>query len=166
MDAVVDVWLAGRTAGQLTPPPRSLTDGSETFATVRACSVGRFGPGRAAVSLPVDAATGRRLALTCRMEAMWRRAVFPAVLVAEVVLVVLFVVDDVRDDARNGSVLLLVALGLAVAVLTGRLVLSLLRSRHHPKEVRGDVYIRGVDRQTAEIWAGLNPAGAVKIIDG
>ncbi|MEU0081786.1 hypothetical protein ABZY58_28120 [Micromonospora tulbaghiae] len=166
MDAVVDVWLAGRTAGQLTPPPRSLTDGSETFATVRACSLGRFGPGRAAVSLPVDTATGKRLALTCRMEAMWRRVVFPAVLVAAAVLVVLFVVDSVRDDGRNASPLLLVALVLAVAVLSGRLVLNRLRSRHHPEEVRGDVYIRGVDRQAAEIWAGLNPPGAVKIIDG
>ncbi|MFD4206628.1 hypothetical protein ACFWRG_11640 [Micromonospora tulbaghiae] len=165
MDAVVDVWLAGRTAGQLAPPPRSLTDGSETFATVRACSLGWFGPGRVAVSLPVDTATGKRLALTCRMEAMWRRAVFPAVLVAAAVLVVLFVVDDVRDDSRNASLLLLVALGLAVAVLAGRVALNLLRSRHHPEEVRGDVYIRGVDRRTAEIWAGLNPAGAVKVID-
>ncbi|GAB3060466.1 hypothetical protein GCM10027186_10080 [Micromonospora schwarzwaldensis] len=162
----VDVWLAGRTAGELAPAPRSIIDGSEAATVARVCCLGRYGLSRSVVSLPVGVAAAERFTRTCQTETIWRRRVFPAVLVAAVLLVVAYGVDSVRDDARHMVVTLLVALVLAVVVLAGRLALNLRRSPHHPREVKGDVYLRDVDREAVEIWIGLNPAGAIKIIDG
>lgn len=162
----VDVWLAGKTAGELTSPPRSIIDGSEAASVADTCCLGRYGLSRLVVSVPVDVATAKRFTLTCRMETIWRRKVFPAVLVITALIVIAYVVDSMLNDAQHMGVMLLTTLILAFAVLAGRLALNLLRSRHHPKEVRGDVYLRGVDREAAEIWISLNPVGVIRIIGG
>lgn len=44
-------------------------------------------------------------------------------------------------------------------------MLDRLRSPYHPSEINGDVYIRGVDREVAEIWMSLNQIGTIKIIE-
>jgi hypothetical protein len=162
----VDVWLAGQTAGELTPPPWSIIDGGQATSVVRTRCLGRYGLSRLVVHLPVDAATARRFALTCRMETMWRRRAFPVVLVAAIVIVIAHVADSVRNDAQHLGTTLLVSLILAFTTLTGRLALNLVRSPHHPREVGGDVYVRGVDGATAEIWTSQNPLGSIRIMGG
>jgi hypothetical protein len=162
------VWLAGETAGQLTPPPRSIIDGSDVASVVRTCCVRRYGlpRSRLEVSLPVDVATAKRFTLTCRMETFWIRNIAPAVVVAGALLAILLVIEIVRDDEQLlwvGSLLVLI---LGSTTLAGRLALTLFRSRHHPTLVRGDVHIRGVDGETAQIWASLNPVGAIRIVGG
>jgi hypothetical protein len=100
------------------------------------------------------------------METICIRKVYPAVLVAAALLVILFVIEIVRDDEQLLWVTNLIALILLFTTLAGRLALILFRSRHHPTLVRGDVYIRGVDGDTAQTWASLNPVGAIRIIGG
>jgi hypothetical protein len=100
------------------------------------------------------------------METIWIRKVAPSVLVAAALLVILFVIEIVRNDEQLLGVTYLMTLILGFTTLAGRLVLMLLRSRHHPTLVRGDVYIRGADREAAQIWASLNPVGAIRIIGG
>ncbi|MFE9690552.1 hypothetical protein [Micromonospora sp. NPDC005806] len=158
------MWLDGKIAGTLTPPGRSIIDGSAAASVVRTCCLGRFGLSGVEVTLPVDTATAKRIALTCRMEKVWMRRVYPAVVVVASLLVVAHVIDSVCNDAQYLGSTLLIALVLAFASLAARLALSLLTSRHHPKEVKGDVYIRGVDREAAGIWISLNPVGAIRII--
>ncbi|WP_162959188.1 hypothetical protein [Micromonospora tulbaghiae] len=160
------MWVAGKTAGELTPSPRSIIDGSEAASVVDTSCLGRYGLSRFVVSLSVDAATAKRFTRTCRMETIWRRKVVPAVLVVTALIVLAHVVDSVRNDAQHTGVTLLITLILAFTVLAGRLALNLLHSRHHPKEVRGNVYIRGVDGETVKVWTSLNPTGAIKIIGG
>nr|MDT0656755.1 hypothetical protein [Micromonospora sp. DSM 115978] len=134
-------------------------------SVVQTRCLGRNGLGRLTVRLAVDLATAKRFALTCRAETFWRRKVTPAVLVAVAVNVIAYVVDSVRNDAQYFSVIYLMALVLAFTGLAGRLALNLLHSRHHPKEVKGYVYVRDLDRGVVEIWASLNPIGAIKIIE-
>ena len=161
----VDVWLAGPTAAQLTPPPRSLVDGGEAVSVVRTCCLGRSGPGRLKVSLAVDQATAERFATACRRESLWKRRIYPAMLVAVAVEVAVFVTDVVHNDSRLQGWLMLAAVILAGASLAGRLVLTLSRSRHHPRVVEGNnVLVRSVDGQVARTWADLNPPGAVEIL--
>jgi hypothetical protein len=100
------------------------------------------------------------------METFWIRKVAPSVLVAAALLVILLVIEIVRDDEQLMLVTSLIALILGFTTLAGRLALMLFRSRHHPTLVRGDVYIRGADREAAQIWASLNPVGAIRIVGG
>ncbi|MEH0826568.1 MULTISPECIES: hypothetical protein [Micromonospora] len=160
----VDVLLDGKTAGTLTPPGASIIDGSAAASVVRTRCLGRFGLSAVEVAIPVDTVTAERIALTCRMEKVWIRRVYPAIVVLASLLVVAHVIDSMRNDAQYLGWTLLIALVLAFASLAARLALKMLASQHHPKEVKGDVYIRGVDRETAEVWISLNPVGAVRII--
>ncbi|MET8094440.1 hypothetical protein [Micromonospora sp. NPDC005220] len=113
----------------------------------------------------MDAATAKRFAQTCRMEAILRRKVIPAALIAVALIIIVHIVDSVSNDAQHLGSTLLVSLILLLAVLTLKLALDLRRSPHHPREMRGDVYINGVDRRVAETWIELNPAGSIKIVN-
>lgn len=101
--------------------------------------------------------SGRRPSLTCRLETMWKRRVFPMVVVAAALLVIAHIVDSARSDAQYMAETLLIAVVVAWAVLIGRLALNLLRSRHNPREVEGYVYIRDVDGGVAAAWASAHP---------
>jgi hypothetical protein len=100
------------------------------------------------------------------METIWIRKVGPSVFVAAALLVILYVIGIVRDDEQLLWATYLIVFVLLWTMLAGRLALILFRSRHHPTLVRGDVYLRGVDGETAQIWASLNPVGAIRIISG
>jgi hypothetical protein len=162
----VDVWLAGSTAAQLTPPPRSIVDGDEAAYVVRTCALRREGLSRLAVHLAVDEATAERFARACRLETIWRRKVIPAVLLVVVSDVIAFTIDAAFNDERLQGLLFLATLILAAIMLGGRFMLILLRSRHHPKLVeKNNVVIRDVDRETVRMWVDLNPKGTIEILE-
>lgn len=160
----VDVWLDGSSAAQLTTPPRSLVDGGESAVIVRTCCLRPIGLSQSQVPLAVDEATAQRLARTCRLEALWWRRIAPAILVLVAVLVIAVVVDGIYSDSKFLGRLLLATIILAVLVATARAVLTLSRSRHHPKLMSsGEVVIRDVHRSAAERWAEVNPQGMIRI---
>jgi hypothetical protein len=164
--STADVWLAGPAVADLAPAPRSIIGGGEAATVVRTYCLGRTGLSRLAVSLAVDDATARRFARTCRLETIWRRWVRPAVMVAVASAAIAVVVDDVFHESRLFGPLYLAVLILAVLVLLGRSVLTVLRSRHHPTVAeKTNILIRGADRETARLWAARNPPGAINILD-
>ncbi|MEV0429308.1 hypothetical protein [Micromonospora sp. NPDC050495] len=149
---------------KLMPAPRSIVNGDEAASVVSVCCLRQAGVSRLAVSLMVDEVTARRFARTCRLGAWWGRWMMPSVLVAAAVILLLAVVDAVGEERRLLSVALVLAQVLAAVTLVGRLVLSSLASRHHPRLKVHGVLIRSVDREVAEVWADLNPRGAIEIL--
>ncbi|WP_155245955.1 hypothetical protein [Salinispora arenicola] len=165
MQSRVDVWLAGRVVDELNPPPNSIIDGGVAINAVRTCCLRRYGLSRLAVILPVDSATAKQFARTCRMETIWWRKVVPSGVAAVALIVMVNIVDSIFNDEAHILWTTLIALILAFVVTVGGFALDRLRSPYHPSEIKGDVYIRGVDREVAEIWMSLNPIGAIRIIE-
>ncbi|MBB4760791.1 hypothetical protein ACFQFC_32070 [Amorphoplanes digitatis] len=160
----MDVWLAGSTVAQLTPPPESIIDGDPAATVVRICCLRREGMSGLEVSVAVDEATAGRFTRACLLETIWKQRVLPAILLVLALTVVGFVIDAVINDSELLGVFLLLAFVLAGVTFGGRFALILLRSRHHPKLLNNsDVLIRDVDPSTARRWADLNPAGAITI---
>jgi hypothetical protein len=165
MRAGVDVLLATDSLASLQPPPTSIVDGRPAMCVKRVCCLRAAGASRFAVNLPVDEATARRFARTCRLATMWRRRVVPSVLAMAALGLVPAVIGVVSHNLFLLLLSGLVQLCLATLILVGRLALALQRSQHHPVLVgREHVAIRGIDRATAYTWASLNPAGAIDIL--
>jgi hypothetical protein len=159
----VDVRLARSSLASLRLPSTSIVDGHPAASVVRTCCLRRSGVSPVSISLPVDEATARRLARSCRREARWQRTGFPVILVALAVALIPAVIGVVRHDF--GLLLLagVVELGLAWLTILVRAALLQQRSRHHPVLLgRHHVLVRSVDRETALAWAALNP-GAVEL---
>lgn len=134
----VTVWVARRAAEQLTPPPRSIIDGSDAASVVRTCCLRRDGitPTGLEVSLMVDEATANRLALACRLDTIWRRKVYPVILAAVTLLAIVFIWDWVRNDSRLLFEMPPVVLAMLFTVLAARFAMFLQRSRHHPTLIK------------------------------
>jgi len=161
----VDVRLARESLASLRLPDASIVDGQPAASVVRTCCLRASGVSRVSMSLPVDEATARRLARSCRREARWQRTGLAVTMLIAAAALVPAVVGIVRHDL--GLLLLsgLVEFGLALVTILVRSVLLLQRSRHHPTlRGRGHVLVRGVDRETARAWVALNPAGAVELL--
>ncbi|OKJ46590.1 hypothetical protein AMK25_08940 [Micromonospora sp. TSRI0369] len=162
----MNVRLAREAAKNLLPPPVSIIDGTGTGHAVRTCCLtSSGGVSRLEVSLVVDEATAARFARTCRWASMWRRRVAPGILAVAGLILLIAVVDVVVDRPHLLSVALVLTLALTAFSLAGKLSLRLVRSRHHPKLDRdGGVVIRDIDRGAVELWADLNPRGAIEIL--
>lgn len=161
----VNVRLARESLASLRLPATSIVDGQAAALVVRTCCLRSSGVSRLTISLPVDEATARRFARTCRRETMWQRTGLPAGFVIAALGLVPTVIGVVRHDLGLLLLVALVELGLAVVTIVVRSVLILQRSRHHPVLTgRGHVLVRGVDREPAHAWADLNPAGTVELL--
>ncbi|GID98630.1 hypothetical protein ACFQFC_32180 [Amorphoplanes digitatis] len=163
MKSTVDVWVAATAAAALTPPPRSIVDGASAAVIVRTCVLGRPLQRRIEISLTVDPATADRFSRACRRQMIWKRWVLPIGIVAAVAL---GVADLVLDSWMPPHVTSLVTLTVIVAAALGRQRMASLSSPHHPRRLgRDTVLIRGVDRETAHFWVGLNSPQAICIAD-
>jgi hypothetical protein len=117
------------------------------------------------MSLTVDEATARQFSRSCHLQAVWERNVIPSALIAAALIFILGVIGAIRHDSRLGFVALILLIALAIATTVGGLILTLLRSRHHPRlKGRGTVLIRDVDRETAQAWVNLNSPEVICIV--
>jgi hypothetical protein len=161
MKSTVDVWVASKTAGTLTPPAVSIVGGEAEAITVRICVLRR----PLEKSLTVGSATARKLSQACRRQAIWERKVIPGVLIAAAVLAIVGITGTMRHDSRLVLIALPLIIVLAVAVGIGRLTLRLLSSPHHPRlKGRYTVLIRDVDREAAQAWVHLNSPEYISIV--
>nr|BFE69036.1 hypothetical protein GCM10020092_023370 [Actinoplanes digitatis] len=100
MGSKVDVWLAGSTVAQLTPPPESIIDGDPAATVVRICCLRREGMSGLEVSVAVDEATADRFTRACLLETIWKQRVLSAILLVLALTVVGFVIDAVINDSE------------------------------------------------------------------
>lgn len=162
--STVDVRLAKDALARLTPPPGSIVNGDLNPLIVRTCCLRRVGVSRLHVYLAVDNETARRFARACRLESIWERSI-PAVFTAAGAMLILWVIIGITHDWRLLLIANLISTVMATSTLLARLIISLLRSRHHPTlKGRDGVLIRDVDRETARIWAELNSNMGIEII--
>jgi hypothetical protein len=172
MQTTVDVWIAGRAAANLTPPPLPLADSTNQGITVRTCVARGLLQERIEIDLTVDEVAARKLSRACRDLALWERRVVPSVLILAPLVLGAGILATARHDEGLGITALLLAVALLVSTVLGRIFLRQRRCRQHPTLTRrrmfpgsrSTVRIRDVDQVAAESWASVNSPDVMRVV--
>jgi hypothetical protein len=157
----VDVWLVAD-HGDRRPPSRAITDGSPAPVSVDARPFG-YRLRRLRVTLPVDAATARRIVLADRCNLI---AGVLALCYVVFALAMLILATVAFLTQRWPLVLVLASIGalpgVGLAVLPPLAVHALRPAQYPQVKPGGMVLVGAVDPAAADEWTALNPPGTVR----
>lgn len=153
----VNVWLVADQGGRRLPS-RAITDGSPAPVVV---DVRPFPLRRLRVTLPVDAATARRIVRVDRWAMIGVMLTLCYLVFALAVLVLLVVAFLTHRWTFMAVTTMVAPAGLGCPLLM--LVIFALRPVQYPRvKPGGRVLIQAVDWAVADEWAALNPPGAIQ----